>query len=55
MNVLWTPERAASFMAVFTRLNADFDSDIAIDPHGMTGSPQQLQVDVYLPRRGSPR
>jgi hypothetical protein len=55
VQVLWTPKRALSFMAAFTRLSADFDSDIAIDPHDMAGSPQPLQLDVYLPRRGSPR
>jgi type IV secretory pathway VirB10-like protein len=53
VEVLWTPERAMSFMAAFTRLSADFDPGIAIDPHSMTGTPPQLQVDVYLPRRGA--
>jgi hypothetical protein len=53
VEVLWTPERAMSFMAAFTRLSADFDSGIAIDPHALGGSGQELQVDVYLPRRGS--
>lgn len=53
VEVLWTPERATSFMAAFTRLSADFDPGMAIDPHDMAGAPQQLQVDVYLPRRGA--
>ena len=53
VEVLWTPDRALSFMAAFTRLSVDFDSGIAIDPHDIAGSPQQLQVDVYLPRRGT--
>jgi hypothetical protein len=52
VEVLWTPERAVSFMSAFTRLSADFEPDIALDPHAPADAPQQLQVDVYLPRLG---
>jgi hypothetical protein len=53
VEVLWTPQRAESFMAAFTRLSADFQPDIALDPHQAADAPQELQVDVYLPRLGS--
>jgi hypothetical protein len=53
VEVLWTPERAIAFMSAFTRLSADFEPDIALDPHGPADARQELQVDVYLPRSGS--
>jgi hypothetical protein len=53
VEVLWAPERAIAFMSAFTRLSADFEPDIALDPHGPADARQQLQVDVYLPRPGS--
>jgi hypothetical protein len=53
VEVLWTPERAGSFMAAFTRLSAEFEPDLALDPHGTPVAQQELQVDVYLPRLGA--
>ncbi|HET8937994.1 MAG TPA: hypothetical protein VFN67_31335 [Polyangiales bacterium] len=41
-----------SFMAAFTRLSADFDPGIAIDPHDMAGSAEQLIVEVEDSRHG---
>jgi hypothetical protein len=53
VEVRWTPERAVAFMSAFTRLSADFEPEIAIDPRGVaTAREEELQVDVYLPRRG---
>jgi hypothetical protein len=51
--VLWAPETGIAFMSAFTRLSADFEPDIALDPHGTAAAGQKLQVDVYLPRLGS--
>jgi hypothetical protein len=53
VEVRWTPERAVAFMSAFTRLSADFEPEIAIDPRGAATAGEELQVDVYLPRRGS--
>jgi hypothetical protein len=53
VEVLWTPERASAFMYAFTRLSADFEPNIALDPQGRAEGQQELQVDVYLPRSGA--
>lgn len=51
VEVNWSPARAQSFMAAFTRLSADFEPDIAFDPQATSEGKQETQVDVYLPRR----
>jgi hypothetical protein len=53
VEVVWTPDRAGAFMAAFTRLSAEFEPDIALDPHGPADAQEQLPVDVYLPRKGA--
>ena len=53
VTVLWTPESAIAFMSAFTRLSADFEPNIALDPRRTSDAGQTLQVDVYLPRLGS--
>jgi hypothetical protein len=53
VETLWTPERATAFMAAFTRLSAEFEPNIALDPHNKPVAQQELQVDVYLPRLGA--
>jgi hypothetical protein len=53
VEVMWATERAVGFISAFTRLSADFEPNIAMDPHGPADARQQLQIDVYLPRPSS--